>query len=177
MCANEYVCRFALWPCVATGKWEMFTLEMFGSKLFMLNPKPKLYNETREKNGNFYMRQQCKGTHRGGVEAVPHSAYILGCRWDRPWLFFRSYHLIWEDRAESTTLASLTRDTLPYVAFEFVVFVICILFVKHRWVLRDTHYELCKSISLMLLLWETDGTSLIPSLDDVHRVKVLKNQL
>lgn len=29
--------------CVATGKWEMFTLEIFGSKLFMPNPKPKLY--------------------------------------------------------------------------------------------------------------------------------------
>lgn len=28
--------------CGATGKWEMFALEMFGSKLFTPNPKPKL---------------------------------------------------------------------------------------------------------------------------------------
>lgn len=29
--------------CVATGKWEMFALEMFVSKLFMPTLKPELY--------------------------------------------------------------------------------------------------------------------------------------
>lgn len=67
------------------------------------------------------------------------SRHILACQWDSSRLFYKYYAS--SEKTEQQLVQGI-RHTFLFIVLKINDFILCVLFVKQPWVLRDTYKEL-----------------------------------